>query len=313
MTKEKGFWQINILGINIQVFLVEKDKSFFQVHLRDTTPYANLDEGYEFYLSTNLYPEKVKAVILQNSCRNVYLPQRFYAMGEEGQELIADWMWDNINRHIFIDRFMVTGLDLELYNQVHEPKIPTFGELSEIASGLSFSEMKKYCASRGASVLTAYMYDAATFVPANLEETKVKRIKRAFYPESRRTSDGVLFKIQQEKREILPEECKRYYIRGCQEYFPYQNHNNNLVSWMGIAEVLTGPMEFLEDIVTNKNVKASSFYLDVYSNWHRLGRRATWNMDSFDGRSFDIDEISLMSNVKMGFRCFVEKDALDYL
>ena len=86
--------------------------------------------------------------------------------------------------------------------------------------------------------------------------------------------------------------------------------NSTGPSWAGIHDSMGGVFEvFRNPIDPESNLKASSFYFDSKSSWHKLGFRAGWNGDGFDLRDFDfrgLNPFVAIDRFQVGFRCMRE-------
>ena len=71
----------------------------------------------------------------------------------------------------------------------------------------------------------------------------------------------------------------------------------------GVFEAMRNPID------PDSTLKASSFYFDSKSSWHKLGFRASWNGEGFALRDFDFRGLNPYVSVdkfQVGFRCMRE-------
>ena len=279
-------------------------------------------EGYENY-SMN--------VVLEDVCSDTYLPQRAYpyGMADEATNLEGalpykkkkDWSWDNLDRHIYVDKYLVSTRDVVEWidaDSVAAKEMsgwsvpPTTGWWSRPASGLTYDQMRKYCVFRGKQLLEAHIMDAASFFPQ--EKQIPDFFLRNPYPWTPRAKESFLNKTG--KGEIVPttKDCSRAYVKECQSITPFEYHSNDAASWMEIYATLGGYLEAVRNpVYPLKNLKASSFYFAAASTWHQVGRRALWDGQGFrlpnfswvdTGNPLEQDEpVPGQDEFKVGFRC----------
>jgi len=298
-------------------------KRFYQVISKtnsgmEITP----DYGIQVVLSLKSMPEYSLPIILENTCHEVYLPERRYAHGEKTSK---DFTWDNLNRNIYIDRFMVTFRDIAEWvdYSAEEIKIDipkNRNQWSSPAYGLTSEQMQKYCGFRGKQVLTTTLYDAASFFPSDADKPWKKRVQRGMYPWSRLSKGEKLYQAwkRQNGNQLLDAEtCHKAYVKGCEKFFEFPHYTNESTSWTGMNQLLGGPLEYLRNpIHPSFNLKASSFYFDAASPWHRLGIRTEWNgKDSYENSiSWKNSKDKVYRPIldpdfqgyKIGFRCYRE-------
>lgn len=292
--------------------------------------FKNENGGISYEVS--LASKKMKQSIylsLSADCRRVYLPKRLYALGPApaaGQKEIL--LWDNESRQLFIDRNLVSVRDLkdflELTNNdqfedllsADEKKfVSNILEKRSVATPaleLPLSLQYKYCAAMGGQLLSAEVYDAATFVPFELSEKFPLNISRAPYPWSKRKT-GVFLS----EKESVPtaDDCARAYVYECRGKNVMINFEALSNSWIGMRNILGHEMESLRNAINpRKNVAFSSKYFSKNSTWHQLGARGYWNGEGRDYRNFNFglsDPVSeFKESFEIGFRCMYQEKSL---
>lgn len=228
-------------------------------------------------------------MVLVDSCRDTYLPQRIYGYGKAQEGLV----WDNFDRHLFLDRFYVTN------RQVNEWRILT-GEAGKIESDrkkwplpalVSAKEQADYCAFYGKRVLEAKLFDAAAMSPSDLKNPLPDRVLRPETPWQRDVSKTFLGMSRiNPDYQLTPLDCQLAQVQGCKEkYF-----STDSATWMGLHFTLGFNPEHLVNHVNPKlNLKLSSRKLAPASPWHELGKLSTWSGTQ--------DE-----NLPVAFRCYEE-------
>ncbi|MCM2350582.1 MAG: hypothetical protein NDI69_11235 [Bacteriovoracaceae bacterium] len=246
------------------------DPRFYEL-FKKTGAGINLQYGYMVELSVKEIPGVSQPMLLADTCRDTYLPERIYGYGKDG------FIWDNFGRNIFIDKFYVTN------RQVNEWRILK-GEASKVEADrkkwplpalLSLKEQINYCAFYGKRLLEAKLFDAASMSPSDFKDTKPERIIRPDTPWQRdhRRSFLGMARINPDYQ-LTPLDCQLAQVKGCQEkYF-----STDSATWMGFHYSLGFYPESLRNVIEpNKNLKMSSHLLSPDSAWHELGKLADWN------------------------------------
>ena len=265
-------------------------------------------------------PKNRLRIILKDVCSEVLLPPRIYAFGPMPKDHKKDWKWDNFNRSILVDKNLVSNRDIREW-QDHDPTIRlghfSTGreQLSNPATTLTIVEMKKFCQFRGKELLSAHVFDAATFLPMDLSNPRPNLIIRSPWPFSRVSKEGHLYKAQKDENyEVTNSDCAFAYTADCLKYFQYKNYNDWALSFTGIAGSLGGYMEVFDNIsYPDQNLKASSFYFPASSLVHRLAHRSYWDGVGFHQSNFRFDEkvdSSILKGVELevAFRCMRQSD-----
>jgi hypothetical protein len=212
-------------------------------------------------------------VILEDTCRDSYLPERIYSYGARAEKdsRPLELEWDNFGRTIFIDKYLVSHADYELFS-----KIPA--DLKKLAlpvTGLTAMEQEAYCASRGARRLEAHLWDAATMTPVDQSRPAPQFIVKPWLPWTRDrkgtfVEEALLNPDWKPKRS----DCRRAFVHECKGKFLYRPYDSDNVSWMGIFHVLGGePEMFRNTFEPSLVLKLSSRDLPAMAREHQLGMR----------------------------------------
>lgn len=277
----------------------------------DPRPFIPL-YGVYFELMIDSEPRQLSlSFILEPNELEVELPQRLYAYGEFRER--DDWRFDTFNRNILIDKFLVSYRDIAEW--VYLDKKSAFAqkvsfptsklEWVKPASGLSVEQMQAFCAFRGKQLMPAHLFDAATFVPVDIEESRPQKVVRGPYPWTYQR------KLQFTDRPFDPQFCQQIYSAECIGQAAYEFFDTRQTSWIGMAQILGGYFEYLVNpLFPAQNIKASSFYLSYQSTWHQLGKRLSWDELGFGYAHFEWPNDTLLqgeySKYKIGFRCMRE-------
>ena len=253
-------------------------------------------------------------ILLEDTCRDVYLPQRIYVYREHGRAKGKELIWNNFNQDIYIDKRLVTFRDLVDWLEAgaaEKISIPqNQSQWALPASHLTIRQMEKYCHFLGKQVANTLVYDAASFFPIHIKQPTY--IDRYFppFPWSKSKSGGKLFAVQKASfdqmtcSDILTLECvERTGLR--------QNSIDQRTSWTGLKGLLGGHPEYLRNPINPQyNLRVSSFYLNSADPWHKLGKRGFWSGQSFAPEEFTYQEKKIFPDrgelIKVGFRCMLE-------
>lgn len=262
--------------------------------------------------------EQEQRIVLKDTCRDSFLPEGQYALGTPHQKK-PDWFWDNSGRWIFIDRFPVSNRDVRewweraSFEEGLRPDLEFKNELDWLmkpATNLKAHEQKLYCASFGAQVLKAHLFDAAAFFPSDVKDVEV--LPRGPYPEGPRRQDSYLGQTQMLGETIDVEKlCRSLYSQECLDVQELYAHSELASSWMGIFQVLGGHFEHLPNPVRpRRNLKLSSFHYPLNSSWHQIGERGFWSGEGFTFKEFNWrteDPKTKDENYGVSFRCYRSK------
>lgn len=280
-----------------------EDQKIYRYVTKSNTAHVRLSgPGYLFTIEDN-QTKKHLDLLLNDNCQEVFLQNRAYAYGEEiqGKET-EDYRFDNFNQNIYIDRHLVTNAEINEWIDFGNPdftkglKKKSGDDLFLPVTDLLEEQMLNYCSFRGKQLLLAHYFDAATFLPMDLKEVLPVKNNRSPYYWTKKKSD-------------FRPDCNLIYAQECPAKKPFQMNATN-PTWSGLTDAMGGVMEaFRNPIDPESNLKASSFYFNFKSQWHRLGFRAGWDGDGFELRHFDFKgfnpEISI-EKFQVGFRCMRE-------
>jgi hypothetical protein len=283
---------------------VLKNQKIYQTISRNSSPGSFLPSyGIEIELKSKEHSNYSMRFIFEDSCHDIFLPRRKFAYGEEGKKELLEW--DNLDSNLFVDRFLVSNRDIREWSFFTGKEVLfDKDKLSSPATSLTYKQMKEFCAYKGKSILKAHVLDAASFLPSDRLEPEPLKVKRGPYywtKDSKQT-----FLAQKNKKLINKENCAYAYVKDCLGLADFDSYYLN-PSWMGLNIVLGGPLEVVENnLEPLKNLKASSYYFDISSAWHVLGKRAFWNGEGHELKDFDFGkETPDMIDGKLGvaFRC----------
>jgi hypothetical protein len=220
-------------------------------------------------------------MILEDVCRGVELPVRRYSYGPRAErgERIVEMDWDNDGRRLLIDRFPVSFADVNQWLLATRREQPTFEKDRTRwplpANALSVVEQEAFCAWHGKRRLEAHLWDAATFLPANVERPFPAFVVKSVLPWTRDRRD-TFFDTAKENPDWIPTaaDCGRVYVKECVGRFPYRPHATDNVTWMGIHHVMGGVPERVRNPIESSKVQSlSSVRLPAADPRHQLGLR----------------------------------------
>ena len=277
-----------------------KTSQIYRYLTRSNVSHNNLNpSGVALTLEDVQSKEKLD-IFLNDSCHEVYLEQRIYAYGEPPETKdVQDYRFDNFDQHIYLDRHLVTNAQINdwiLFGNsdfTKGLKIAEGNELFQPATNLTELQMQNFCSFKGKQLLMAHFFDAATFLPMDLEEKTPARNLRSPYYWTKKKSE---FKA----------DCSLFFAEECLKKESFALNRSN-PSWAGIMDSMGGVFEaFRNPIDPESNLKASSFYFPFNSQWHRLGFRASWDGEGSEARNFDFKGFGPEGKIdkfKVGFRC----------
>jgi hypothetical protein len=281
----------------------EQDNTLYRYMTKSNSSYEGLREGGIAVTLEDLQTKKRLEIFLADQCQEVYLEQRAYAYGEQVDIKDGeDYRFDNFNRHIYFDVHLVTNAEVNDWLRFGNPdfvrgiKVKTGNDLFLPATDLTYSQMENYCAFKGKQIMLAHIFDAATFLPMDLNEKIPKKNLRSPYYWTKKASE-------------YKSDCNLIYSKDCLNKKPFRL-NSTGPTWAGIQDSMGGVFEvFRNPIDPESNLKASSFYFDSKSSWHKLGFRAGWDGEGFDLRNFDFRGLNPFVSIdkfQVGFRCMRE-------
>lgn len=208
----------------------------------------------------------------ERKCHEVELPQREYTLESLGRK-----KWSHFGRKIIIDKFLVTNNDLILAGMIDEDDIP-IEERGLPALKLSKEDQKKYCHTQEKNLMQAHLFEAAI----RLQPSH----KLSPYPWTHYSQTSVEGLV---RAKITEDNCKRSYLKECQQDFHWRSFDTDSVSWIGLHDVFGGPPERFENIYQPDKAYKS----------------ADWNT-SFKDKKAKIGFKSYEKSPQAGFRCFKE-------
>ncbi len=253
------------------------DKPRFMKLFKRKSSDIELSYGFQVEVEVKEIPGKSQPMILTDSCRDTFLPQRIYGYSKPKDKRDKGFLWDNFDRHLFIDRFYVSN------RQVNEWRLLR-GEISRLdldrkkwpmPALLSLNEQKSYCEFYGKRLLEAKLFDAAAMSPSDLKNSTPDTVYRPHTPWQRdlgKTFLGVA-RINPDYQ-LTPLDCQLAEVQGCLEkYF-----TTDSATWMGMNYVLGFFPESLENTIEpGKTLKKSSRFFAPASPWHELGVLSEWD------------------------------------
>ncbi len=256
----------------------------------------NLNYGYVVELIVREIPGLSQSMILADTCRDTYLPQRIYAYGKPKQRTDEGFIWDNFDRHLFLDKFYVT------HQQVNEWRVLT-GALDKLTldrklwpepSLLNLEDQIKYCAFFGKRVLEAKLFDAATMSPSDTKNPMPEKVLHPQTPWQRDLSKSFLGMARiNPDYQLSPLDCQLAQVQGCAQN---KFFTTDSATWMGFNYGLGYyPESLINEVEPSKNLKLSSKFLPASSEWHELGVRSNWKGQQ------GIDDLP-----PIAFRCYEE-------
>jgi hypothetical protein len=285
-----------------------ENKILYRYMTKSNTGHLGLKQpGYLFRIE-DIKSHKYLDILLGDQCHEIYLQQRAYAYGEElkGKEAaqVEDYRFDNFGQNIYIDRHLVTNAEVNDWidfgnTEFTKGLIKREGNQYFLpATHLQYSQMENYCSFKGKQVLTAHVADAAGFLPMDLDEILPVKNSRSPY-------------FWTKKKNEFKEDCNLIYAKECLDKKPFKL-NFTGPTWAGMMDPMGGVFEvFRNPIDPESNLKASSFYFNFKSPWHKLGFRAKWDGEGFDLRHFDFRGINpdlTAEKFQVGFRCMRESE-----
>ena len=270
---------------------------------KSNSSYRKLREVGVAVTLEDIESKKKLDIFLEDQCQEVYLEQRAYAYGEpvnvkDGE----DFRFDNFNRHIYLDSHLITNAEINDWIRFGNDdftrglQIKSGNDLFLPAVNLTENQMENFCSFKGKQLMLAHFFDAATFLPMDLNEKIPKTNQRSPYYWTKKASE-------------YKSDCRLIYSKDCLQKQIYKLNSID-PSWAGLRDSMGGVFEaFRNPIDPESNLKASSFYFDSKSSWHKLGFRAGWDGDGFDLRNFDfrgLNPFVAIETFQVGFRCMRE-------
>lgn len=254
------------------------------------------------------------SLFLENSCNEIYLPQRMYAL-EDTTSRKYSW-WDIFGRFFFLEKSIVSIADVKKwleydteYKQGDEilKSIDVNSSSQAPALNLKYEEMLRYCSFRGKQLLSTTLFDAASMHPGDFSSDRMKFPLRSIWPWDYKKRTGVVWEHRSgKKEEVSEEDCKKLFTSEC---LAKENKidRKGVHTWTGMRSVLGGEFEaFRNPVYPKRNLKASSKYYKITSKWHELGSRAYWDGNGFSIHNFNFrfqDPSEKFNSFGVAFRC----------
>ncbi len=240
-------------------------------------PGLNVQYGYIIDVQIKEIPGLSQPMILTDSCRDTYLPQRIYAYGKVKDKRQEGFIWDNFDRQIFIDKFYVSNRQINEWRLLsNEPtKVVLDRKRWPEPAFVDLKDQLAYCAFYGKRLLEAKLFDAATMSPADLKETMPEIVMRPETPWQRDLSKSFLGMARiNPDYQLTPLDCQLAQVQGCNERL----FTTDSATWMGLNYALGFYPESFQNFIDPKlNLKKSSRYFAPAANLHELGTYAEWN------------------------------------
>jgi hypothetical protein len=275
-------------NLNYKILNYEEfDNSYYRYLTRSNSSYRGLREtGVAMTIEDNLTKKRLD-IFLADQCQEVYLEQRAYGYGLAPESKNAkDFRFDNFNRHIYLDLHLVTNGEVNDWIKFGNPnftrglRIKKGDELFLPAVDLTYLQIENFCSFKGKQVMLAHLFDAASFLPMDFKDIIPQENLRSPYYWTKKSSE-------------YKSDCKYIYSKDCLNKKAYMLNSTD-PTWAGIHDSMGGVFEvFRNPIDPESNLKASSFYFDSKSSWHKLGFRAGWDGEAFDLRNFDFRGLNL--------------------
>lgn len=295
--KENPVIEIDLFG---QTFQIVARPVFDQIQAYSTkprfieafhraSPELDFNYGYKIELEVRGIPGLSQPLIMMDTCRDTYLPQRVYGYGKNDDGIL----WDNFDRQIFIDKFYVSNRQVNEWRVLKKEtaKIISDRKLWPRPALLSLKEQEDYCAYYGKRVLEAKLFDAASMSPADTKDTMPVRIPRPDTPWQRDLSKSFLGMARiNPDYQLTPLDCQLAEVEGCHEKF----YSTDSATWMGFHYSLGFyPESLVNNLEPKMNLKKSSRFFAPASTWHELGVLSSWNGEQ-------------TSDLPVAFRCYEE-------
>jgi hypothetical protein len=260
---------------------------------RRKSPDIILHYGVQVELEVKEIPGMGQTMILADTCRDTFLPERIYGHGKVKDKREDGFLWDNFKRNIFVDKFYVTNRQVnEWYILKGEPqKINRSRKAWPAPALLNLKEQREYCSYFGKRLLEAKLFDAASMSPSDLKNPMPDKVLRPDTPWQRDLSRSFLGMARiNPDYQLTPLDCQLAQVQGCSE----KHFSTDSATWMGFHHSLGFYPESLENFIEpDKNIKMSSRFFAPASPWHELGTLSTW-----DGQQTE--------TLPVAFRCYEE-------
>lgn len=226
-------------------------------------------------------------ILLDKKCDEIKLEQRIYISPENFQ-------WDNFGKNIFIDRFLVTNRQVNIWIEndanspaslyVDDPKL-----WHKPVMRLSLKEKKMFCAFHGKRLMERHYFDAAVNIPSVMENPKNRFLKmyKFYWTKNHKNVFPYLAKNTQDIDSLVTlKNCKKIFSKECLEKYNYKYFDTDSVTWSGIYQVMGGyPELIINRRSAQMDYRNSSFYLNLDSDEHQVGK-ASYKADDIQEYAF---------------------------
>lgn len=268
---------------------------------------------YIFEVAETNNPEESIKFRLKDSCREVYLPNRYYPFMANQRGVTIEW--DSFNKEIYVDKFLIRVWEIiEWAKQIgRSDLIESFKKSPKhkVAVNLSLKDMNAFCSYQGKHILSARVSDAISIHPEDISDPEAKLFRAPYYPWARKNSQTKIFKLQKGELNKLDEKehkqlCRKVYSLDCKN-LDYTDYSGETVTWAGAYEFMGGPLEYVRNIIhPHENINLSSYFFKWSSKAHRLGMRGFWDGEGFALNNLKLKDIAIenkINEVEIAFRC----------
>jgi hypothetical protein len=228
---------------------------------------------------------------LAPTCHEAFLPRRRYGLEREGQSTLP---WDNFNRTIFVDRYLVTERDIRIW--AHEKKVEGVKvaespeDFPKPATHLTLAQMKNYCFDQHKHLMNAFIYDAVTFHPSDTENPEARGLNQSPVPWTRKGPRDQVVSYLEGRVPFDVSFCSRIRSSECKESPTPEFYTALFSTWMGMNQVMMGWHEVMDNPDNPAlNLAATSERWPLASPWQKLGKRGHWSGEGFTEKDFDFD------------------------
>lgn len=273
----------------------------------------NESSEYGFPISISVGSEK-KNFILRDHCHDAILQDGFYWGSNERDQ--SKRVWHTSGIHYVVDKFLVRNIEIEEWLKNTKTSLPIRYDSKPFAPATTLipDQMRSYCAYKGKELLHSNVLAAMTFHHGRVDVENISSeppsSTTAPYPFSHRKDESPHFLVTKKKGKFKKEFCRKIFSKECLANFSQLPLFS--LGWTGAAEILGGPLEYVENReYPRKNLKASSYYFPLNSRWHQAGELAYWSGRDHGLSSFNFfTESPTGSELKtpgfkfdVGFRC----------
>jgi hypothetical protein len=285
--------QVNLFGQKFHLRARQAFNERFYKLYKKSSPGFSPNYGYTVEMEVDEIPGMSQAMILTDSCRQIYLPERIYGYGDVKNRSEEGFIWDNFGRKIFIDKFYVSKRHVNEWRLLIG--MPELIEQDRKKWGtpafLTPEEQRKYCSYYGKKLLEAKIFDAASMTPSDLKNPLSDNIYRSDTHWQRDLSKTFLGMARiNPEYQLTPLDCQLAEVQGCQEKY----YSTDSATWAGLHYSLGFYPEAVENNIEPKNIlKKSSRFFSASSPVHELGKWSSW--DGKQSKKFPV-----------AFRCYEE-------